>query len=539
MPSVPVVLKMIGITKEFYGNPVLKNVNLDVKQGEIHGLVGENGAGKTTLMNILFGMPVIQETGGFSGRIVFDGKEFLPREPRQAMAAGIGMVHQEFMLIPGFSVTENIKLNREITKENFLSRMFSRKLETLDMTTMAAHSRKAIDALAFEGIDEWAPVAGMPVGHKQFVEIAREIDKENVKLLVFDEPTAVLTESEAAILLDALKRLARRGIGILFISHRLDEVLAICDRVTVLRDGEIVAEKKAGETTVIELAERMVGRKVGGLRVPDRVKLPETGEDVLVVEDLAVNMPGERVRGVSFTVKRGEILGIGGLAGHGKLGIANGIMGLQPASGSVRFLGREISLNDPVSALRAGLAFVSEDRRNIGLLLDEALEDNLALTAMQVHGRFLRRVGPFTVRDPGSIRRYALETIKEFDIRTTGPRQIVRRLSGGNQQKVCIARAISLEPKLLLVSEPTRGIDVGAKQKVLEILHRLNREKGLTIIMTSSELVELRRICHRIIIMYGGIIAGILPPDASDAEFGLTMSGERSAERSGEHETTR
>ncbi|MBE3519323.1 MAG: sugar ABC transporter ATP-binding protein [Firmicutes bacterium] len=532
------VLKMEGITKEFYGNPVLKNVSLDVKQGEIHGLVGENGAGKTTLMNILFGMPVIQETGGFSGRILFDGREFLPREPRQAMAAGIGMVHQEFMLIPGFSVTENIKLNREITRENLLSRMFSRKLETLDMPAMAADSRKAIDALAFEGIDEWAPVAGMPVGHKQFVEIAREIDKENVKLLVFDEPTAVLTESEAAILLDALKRLARRGIGILFISHRLDEVLATCDRITVLRDGEVVAEKKAGETTVIELAELMVGRKVDGLRLADEAKPPETGEDVLVVEDLSVNMPGERVRGVSFTVKRGEILGIGGLAGHGKLGIANGIMGLQPASGRVKFLGKEISLNDPLSALKAGLAFVSEDRRNIGLLLDETLEDNLVLAAMQVHGRFLRRVGPFAMRDSGSIRRHALETIKEFDIRTTGPRQVVRRLSGGNQQKVCIARAISLEPKLLLVSEPTRGIDVGAKQKVLEILYRLNREKGLTIIMTSSELVELRRICHRIMIMYDGKIAGILPPDASDAEFGLTMSGEKSTERSGEHETT-
>lgn len=539
MPSVAMVLEMEGITKEFYGNPVLKNVNLDVKQGEIHGLVGENGAGKTTLMNILFGMPVIQETGGFSGRIVFDGKEFLPREPRQAMAAGIGMVHQEFMLIPGFSVTENIKLNREITKENVLSRLFSRKLETLDMTVMAAHSRKAIDALAFEGIDEWASVAGMPVGHKQFVEIAREIDKENVRLLVFDEPTAVLTESEAAILLDALKRLSLRGIGILFISHRLDEVLAICDRVTVLRDGEVVAERKTGQTTVTELAELMVGRKMDGLLGPDGVKPPETGEDVLVVEDLAVNMSGERVRGVSFTVKSGEILGIGGLAGHGKLGIANGIMGLQPASGSVRFMGKEIRLNDPISALRAGLAFVSEDRRNIGVLLDDTLEDNLVLTAVQVHGRFLRRAGPFMMRDAGSIRRHALEIIEEFDIRTTGPKQIVRRLSGGNQQKVCIARAISLDPKLLLVSEPTRGIDVGAKQKVLEILYRLNREKGLTIIMTSSELVELRRICHRIIIMYDGKIASILPPDASDAEFGLTMSGERSAERRGEHETTR
>lgn len=533
MPSAATVLEMKGITKEFYGNPVLKRVNLDVKQGEIHGLVGENGAGKTTLMNILFGMPVIHETGGFSGQIVFDGKEFLPREPRQAMAAGIGMVHQEFMLIPGFSVTENIKLNREITRQNLLSKLLSKKLETLDMTTMATHARKAIDALDFKGIDEWASVAGMPVGHKQFVEIAREIDKENVKLLVFDEPTAVLTESESAILLDALKRLASRGIGILFISHRLDEVLAICDRVTVLRDGEVVAERKSEETTVMELAELMVGRKMDGLRSVDGPKVHQAGEDVLVVENLVVNMPGERVKGVSFTVKRGEILGIGGLAGHGKLGIANGIMGLQPASGSVRFMGREIRLNDPLSALRAGLAFVSEDRRNIGVLLDETLEDNLVLTAMQVHGRFLRKVGPFTMRDAGSIRKHALETIKEFDIRTTGPKQVVRRLSGGNQQKVCIARAISLDPKLLLVSEPTRGIDVGAKQKVLEILYRLNREKGLTIIMTSSELGELRRICHRIIIMYDGKIAGVLPPDASDAEFGLTMSGERSTERSG------
>jgi simple sugar transport system ATP-binding protein len=240
-------------------------------------------------------------------------------------------------------------------------------------------------------------------------------------------------------------------------------------------------------------------------------------------------MPGERVRGVDLEVKRGEILGIGGLAGQGKLGIANGLMGLYPARGEVRVEGRRLALGDPRAALRVGLAFVSEDRRGVGLLLDESIADNIATPAIEVKGRFLRArvLGMLALVDRIAVGRQALHAIEELDIRTTGPEQPVRRLSGGNQQKVCLARALVLEPRILLVSEPTRGIDVGAKFLVLDALVRLNREEGITIVMTSSELGELRSVCHRIAIIAEGGLAGVLAPDAPDVEFGLLMSGEK------------
>jgi len=237
------------------------------------------------------------------------------------------------------------------------------------------------------------------------------------------------------------------------------------------------------------------------------------------------------VRGVTLTLERGEVLGLAGLAGHGKVGIANGLMGLYPARGTVLKDGKAFALNDPRAAIRAGLAFVSEDRRGVGILPDESIELNIVITAMEAQNRFLHH-GPIPalrLLDGGAVRRHAREMIRALDIRTTGPRQQVRRLSGGNQQKVCLARAMTLEPDSLLVSEPTRGIDVGAKERVLEILRQLNRERGMSLLVTSSELAELRALCDRIAIVYRGRIAAILPPDAADAEFGLAMAGEREA----------
>lgn len=272
----------------------------------------------------------------------------------------------------------------------------------------------------------------------------------------------------------------------------------------------------------------MVGRKVEKIDLPPRCKEPSDQDIALTIENLVVNMPGEVVRGVSLAVRRGEILGIGGLAGHGKIGIANGIMGLYPASGRVSKNGREVPLNSPDRALAMGLAFVSEDRRGVGLLLDESIERNIATVAMQVQNKFLARwprLPALRLENRAALRSHAEEVIRKLDIRCTGPGQLVRRLSGGNQQKVCIAKALTLDPEILLVSEPTRGIDVGAKKLVLDLLVRLNRERNVTIVMTSSELGELRKICDRIAIVYGGKLAGILPPDASDAEFGLMMAG--------------
>jgi simple sugar transport system ATP-binding protein len=521
-------LELRDVTKEFEGNRVLKGVSLAVAAGEIHALVGENGAGKSTLMNILFGMPVIHETGGYGGEVLLGGRPVGFESPAEAMGAGIGMVHQEFMLLPGFRVAENIKLNREPARPTLLTPIFGHGLDALDVPRMRRDARSALDRVGL-GVDEWLPVAGLPVGHMQFVEIAREVDKEQLRVLIFDEPTAVLTETEADKLLEAMRAFAASGVAVLFITHRLDEVRAAADRATVLRDGEIVGQVNPKETPVARIAEMMVGRPAAA--AARRRAFDAAGEAALSVKSLEVDMPGEPVHDVSLTVKRGEILGIGGLAGQGKLGIANGIMGLYRASGEILLHGEPFPLNEPRAALERGLAFVSEDRRGVGLLGEESVELNMALAALEAHGRFLH---PFPIPalrplDRKTLRRHALDMIARLDIRTMGPTQQVRRLSGGNQQKVCLARAMTLEPKLLFVSEPTRGIDVGAKERVLEVLLTLNREHGVTVVMTSSELAELRSLCDRIAIVYRGRIETILPPDAPDAAFGLAMAGEAAA----------
>jgi simple sugar transport system ATP-binding protein len=250
------------------------------------------------------------------------------------------------------------------------------------------------------------------------------------------------------------------------------------------------------------------------------------GSASLSIRNLHVHMPGERVNGVDIEIKAGEIFGIGGLSGQGKIGIANGIMGLYPSTGEVYLNGTRLKLNDTKSSLQSGLAFVSEDRRGVGLMLDTSIEENIAFTAMQVKNKFLRSYGPFSQISIAAIRAHALRMIQELDIRCRGPLQVTRRLSGGNQQKVCIARALALDPIVLFVSEPTRGIDVGAKKLVLDTLVKLNQELGMTIVMTSSELAELRSICDRIAIISKGQVEGILNPDDSDADFGLMMSGD-------------
>lgn len=520
------VLQMKDIQKEYYGNKVLKGVNLSVKPGEIHALIGENGAGKSTLMNVLFGMPVIHSTGGFSGEVYINGGKADIKSPFEAMKAGIGMVHQEFMLIPNFTITENIKLNRETTKENFISRLSKNEgLKTLDTRVMNRDARKALDRVGLD-IDEWVTVAGLPVGHMQFVEIAREIDKTGLKLLVFDEPTAVLTESEADNLIAGMKKLAASGIAILFITHRLNEVLQAADNITVLRDGELAATRKKADTNVTELAELMVGRKIDINGKTEQTGDYRDKELVLEIKNLHVDMPGEKVKGVNLEIAKGEIFGIGGLAGQGKVGIANGIMGLYPSRGEVLLKGMKLGLNNTKGALNKGLAFVSEDRRGVGLLLDSSIELNIVVTTMQVKNKYLRRIGFFDQMNRREIREHASKMIKDLDIRSTGPQQLTRQLSGGNQQKVCIARALTLDPEVLFVSEPTRGIDIGAKKLVLDLLVKLNKELGMTIVMTSSELVELRSICDRIAIISDGRVEGILKPSDSDRDFGLMMAGE-------------
>ena len=316
------LLHVEGVGKAYYSNVVLKNITFSLEAGRILGVVGENGAGKSTLMNILFGMSVIEKTGGYTGSIFVNGEEVHFRRPKDALNAGIGMVHQEFSLIPGFTVTENILLNRESLNYTVAEEVFGPCLRTLNRPDMTTRAKSAITKLNVD-LDGETLIAELPVGHKQFTEIAREIANSSTKILVLDEPTAVLTESEADILLASMRRLADTGIAIIFISHRLNEVLTICDDIVVLRDGEVVLNTPTAQTSVRGMAAAMVGRKVESI-APENVEDTRTiGKNLLEVTHLWVDMPGETVRDVNLAIRQGEIFGIGGLAGQGKLGIAN------------------------------------------------------------------------------------------------------------------------------------------------------------------------------------------------------------------------
>ncbi len=528
-----VLLEMRNISKDFSGNQVLSDINFTVREGEILGLVGENGAGKSTLMKILFGMDEIQATGGYGGKVIIDGEEVNFTTPLDALDKGIGMVHQEFSLLPNFTAAENILLNREPVKKSIVSDLFGDRMDSIDREKMTELADKAILKLDVE-LDSSMKVSSMPVGHMQFTEIARELSKagkgenQGIRLLVLDEPTAVLSEQEANSLLVAMRKLSKRGIAIIFISHRLQEIIDVCDNMMVMRDGLIIKHTPAKGVKVQDIAKWMVGRSVK-TEIEHRTFDYSGKETVLSIENLWVDMPGETVRDINLDVKKGEIIGIGGMAGQGKLGIPNGVMGLYTSGGKLTFEGKELLLNNPKSLLDAGLAFVSEDRRGVGLLLDETLEWNVSFSAMQVNNKYLKKYfkGLFSWRDTEAIEKATNEYVESLQIKCISTKQKAKELSGGNQQKICLAKAFALEPKLLFVAEPTRGIDIGAKALVLQALRKYNQEAGTTIVMVSSELEELRSICDRVAIITDGKVAGILPATDPSEDFGLLMVGEK------------
>ncbi len=514
------ILALEHISKSYSGNPVLNDITIRLHQGEVVSLVGENGAGKSTLMNILFGMEVIRDTGGYEGRIVYHGQPVDIDSPNKALSLGIGMVHQEFMLMEDYSIAENIKLNKENTKKSLLTKPFKGQLDLLDREHIGQDARKALRRVKLT-IDEWLPVAGLPVGTMQFVEIAKALDQENVQVLIFDEPTAVLTESESAILLEVIRELAAKGVACLFISHKLEEVLDVSDKIMVLRDGYVVGEFTRGQTDARELAKLMVGREMSESEIDVRDK---TGEPVIMsIEHLKVNMPGERVKDVSLEIHEGEILGICGLAGSGKLGIANEIHGLYETEGKVTYKGEPLNIKSCKDVLAKKIAFLSEDRKKVGLMLDESVEKNCIMSSLVIHDRFTKKVLGIKMQDRQASREATDDMIERLNIKCTNRDQAVGSLSGGNQQKVCVASMLLQQPDMIFASEPSRGVDIGAKKLILDYLKKLNREDGIMIVVTSSELNEIRSICDRIAVVANGRLTGILRADEAPDMYGIMM----------------
>jgi simple sugar transport system ATP-binding protein len=498
----PLALEVRNITKRFPGVLANDHVSFTLKKGEIHALLGENGAGKSTLMNVIYGLYSPDE-----GEIFLDGNPVEIRNSHDAIAQGIGMVHQHFMLVPVFTVAENIILGSEITRGL-----------SLDLRT----ARRRIHELSREyglEVDPDAVVEDLSVGIQQRVEIVKALYR-NVRILVLDEPTAVLTPQEVEDLFRVMRNLTLRGVSIIFITHKLKEVMAIADRITVMRRGRVVGTTTPAETSEQGLASMMVGREVL-LRVEKAEATP--GEVVLDVRDLTVldERKVEAIRGVSFQVRAGEILGIAGVQGNGQTELAEALTGLRKIeSGSIYLDGVELPPMKPRANFESGLGHVPEDRHKHGLVLAHTVADNEVLVTYYqppfAHG--IRR-------DEEAVEENARRLIKQFDVRTPGPNVPVSNLSGGNQQKVIVAREFSRPVRLLLANQPTRGLDVGSIEYIHSELISM-RDRGVGVLLISSELDEILSLSDRIAVMYHGRIVEILPAkEATREELGLLMAG--------------
>ena len=499
--SVP-ALEMRGITKRYPGVVANDHIDLEVRRGEIHALLGENGAGKTTLMNVLYGLARPNE-----GQILLDGKPVQIAGPSDAIARGISMVHQHFMLVPVLSVAENVVLGAEtMARGPFLdSREASKRIAAL-----AAR-------FGFE-LDPEAKVGTLSVGQQQRVEILKALYRD-AQILVLDEPTAVLTPQETDEVFVLLRKLADAGRSIIFISHKLYEVLAIADRITVIRRGRVIGERKPGETTEAELAELMVGREVE-LTV-DRGE-SHLGEPMLQVEGLRVvdDRRHEVVPDATFQIKAGEILGIAGVAGNGQDELVEALVGLRrPSGGKVRLDGLDVTGASPREMNEAGVGYVPGDRHRFGLILSFPVYDNLILTSYY-RAPFARGV----LRDDSAVLESAVGQVSKFDIRVPSSSVATSTLSGGNQQKVIVAREFDRPLKLLILDQPTRGLDVGS----IEFIHRqiiAKRDAGTAVLLVSAELDEVMEISDRIAVMYRGrIVAELDGRTADKSRVGLLMA---------------
>ena len=502
MSEPDVVLELRGITKRFPGIVANDGIDFDLRRGEVHALLGENGAGKSTLMNILYGLYSPDE-----GEVLVRGEPVRISSPGDAIDRGIGMVHQHFMLIPVMTVTENIVLAVEPRRDGVL----------LDYG--AARERVAELARSFGfAIDPDAKIQDITVGQQQRVEILKALYRR-ADILILDEPTAVLTPQEAVELFGILRNLQREGMSIIFISHKLNEVLDIADRVTVLRRGKKIETLPTAGATEEELARRMVGRDVV-LRIDKAPSQP--GEPLLTVEDLHVRDDRglEKVRDVSFEVRTGEIVAIAGVDGNGQTELIDALTGLRrPESGRIVVEGRDVTGASARKHFEVGVGHIPEDRQRRGLVLEFSLAENIGLH--DYRSKPYSRLGWLY---PKRLLERARRLIAEFDVRGGGPKTPGGALSGGNQQKVILAREIDRDPRILVAAQPTRGLDVGA----IEFVHRRlveERDEGRAVLLVSLELEEVLSLADRILVIYGGEIVGEFPPSASEEERGVAMTG--------------
>lgn len=483
-------VEMTGINKSFSGVHVLKDVHLNVRKGEVHALMGENGAGKSTLIKILSGV-----YSRDSGTVKVKGEEVAFANPKDAEERGINIIHQELNIIPHLTVTQNMFLGKELTYGKF---------GFLNKKAMKEATLESLKELGVTNINPEEPAGNLSVGQQQMIEIARALATKS-ELIIMDEPTAALTDREIEILFEVVNSLRERGVSIIYVSHRMEEIFQICDRITVLRDGEYIGTENIKDTSFDEVVRMMVGRELGE-RFPTRSS--EIGEVIFEVEDLEIKNLFEKV---NFEVRAGEILGIAGLMGAGRTEIMETIFGYRKKSkGTVKLNGKELVIKHPLDAIKAGLAFITEDRKDKGLVINASIRENIALTNIN------------SISSKGVISKtreteLVNKLMKKLHVRAAGMNQEVKRLSGGNQQKVVIAKWIGINPKVLLLDEPTRGVDIGAKKEIYSIMNELS-ENGVAIIMVSSELPEVLGVSDRIMVIHEGKVTGVLNREEADQE---------------------
>ena len=483
----PMALK--AVSKSFAGIKVVSNVSFDMRPGEVHALMGENGAGKSTLIKIMAGLHQADE-----GEILVNGRAVRFPSPKDAHAAGIATVHQELLLFPELTVAENI----------FLGQTPKTRIGTIDWQKMRSRARQLLDELDSGDLDIDQKVASLSVGNRQRIEIARAL-AQDARVLIMDEPTAALAEADVQRLMAIIRSLRARGVAIVYVSHRMQEIFAIADRVTVLRDGNHVATRNVADVGEAELVSMMVGRPI------DRIYPPKQGLDGDVILELRGVSYRNLIRDISLQLKRGEILGLAGLVGSGRTETALTIFGITPTtSGEIIVDGKAEHIASPEAARDLGIAYIPEDRGQQGLIRVQTIEDNVALPN-------LKRLMRGFIVDAAKVTAEARKAIERFGIRARGPQQLVRQLSGGNQQKVVLGKWLATNPRILIMDEPTRGIDVGAKAEIHQLMRKLAGE-GMAILMISSELPEILGMSDRVLVMNSGRIVGEFSKDAATAE---------------------